>query len=215
MNMETLNAISEISDEEWQQIILDLGWYAVSVSRRLRWRTKNPIDLPRGETVDSIVSKALEKLFSGDREWHPKQDPDIKRYLMGVVDSLLNHLAESKDNTLLTRTPEPDSADAPAWESGSSERDPATDWLVPARHSPETEMLEEERTRLENRALELLIDECSDDQLLLKVLEAKMDGHDKPAEIAKAVGISIQEMYNATKRLDRKLEKVRAQIANE
>ena len=71
MKMETLNAISEISDEEWQQIILDLGWYAVSVSRRLRWRTKNPIDLPRGETVDSIVSKALEKLFSGDREWDP------------------------------------------------------------------------------------------------------------------------------------------------
>jgi hypothetical protein len=134
---------------------------------------------------------------------------------MGVVDSLLNQLAESKDNTLLTVTPEPDSADAPAWESGSSQSDPTTDWLVPARHSPETVMLEKERTRLENRALDLLIDECSDDQLLLKVLEAKIDGNDKPAEIAKAVGISIQEMYNATKRLDRKLEKVRAQIANE
>lgn len=215
MKIETLNAISEISDEQWQQIILDLGGYAVSVSRRLRWRTKNPIELPCGETVDSIVSQALEKVFSGDREWDPKQDPDIKRYLMGVVDSLLNHLAESKDNALLTPTPKPDSADAPAWERGSSQRDPTTDWLVPARHSPETVMLEKERTRLENRALELLIDECSDDQLLLKVLEAKMDGHDKPAEIAKAVGISIQEMYNATKRLDRKLEKVRAQIANE
>jgi len=215
MNMETLKTISDISDEEWQQIILDLGWYALSVSRRLRWRTQNPIDLPRGETVDSIVSKALEKVFSGDREWNPEQAPDIKRYLMGVVDSLLNQLAENKDNTLLTVTPKPDSADAVAWESGSSERDPTTDWMVPARPSPETVMLEKERIRLEDRALGLLIDECSDDQTLLKVLEAKMDGHDKPAEIAKVVGISIQEMYNATKRLDRKLEKVRGQIANE
>jgi hypothetical protein len=145
----------------------------------------------------------------------PEQNPDIKRYLMGVVDSLLNHLAESKDNTLLTVTPEPDSADAPVWESGSSQRDPTTDWLVPARHSPETVMLDKERMRLEDRALGLLIDECSDDQLLLKVLEAKMDGHGKPAEIAIAVGISIRDINNATKRLDRKLEKVRALIANE
>jgi hypothetical protein len=46
MDMETLKTIYDISHEEWQQIILDLGWYALSVSRRLRWRTQNPMDLP-------------------------------------------------------------------------------------------------------------------------------------------------------------------------
>jgi len=53
----------------------------------------------------------------------------------------------------------------------------------------------------------LLIDECGDDDILIKVLEAMMDGAEKSAEIAEATGIPIKDVYNATKRLDRKLEK--------
>jgi hypothetical protein len=42
-----------------------------------------------------------------------------------------------------------------------------------------------------------------------------MDGYEKPAEVAEAKGMSVKEVYNATKRLDRKLEKVRGRIASE
>ena len=215
MNTKALDAVSEISTEKWKDIALELGRYALSVSRKLRWRTQNPVELPGGETVDSIVSKSIEKLFSGDRHWDPDKEPDVKQYLMGVIDSLLNHLADSKENTLITVTPEPGSTDAPAWESGSPKRDPAADWLVPARPSPEALVLKQERAHLEDRALDLLIDECADDEILINVLEAMMDGHEKPAEIAKAKGMSIKEVYNATKRLDRKLENVRGRIASE
>jgi hypothetical protein len=208
-------AISRISDDEWRGIAVELERYALSVSRHLRWRTNNALELPGGETVGSIVSKAIEKLFSGDRDWDPETQPEIKDYLKGVIDSLLNHLAESQENTLTTVVPKPGSKDAPAWERGSSKRDPEADWLVPASRSPEAALLDQEQAIMEDRALELLIDECADDKILIDVLEAMMDGSETPGEISKAKGIPVKDVYNATKRLDRKLESVRKRVVGE
>jgi hypothetical protein len=212
---EAYEAVSRISDNEWREIALDLERYALSVSRNLRWRTRNPVELPGGETVTSIVSKAVEKLFSGDREWDPEKEPDIRKYLRGAIDSLLNHLAESQDNTLITVAPEPGSPDYPAWESGSRKQDPVVDWLVPPKRSPEAALLQQEQAALEDRALGLLVDECGDDPVLMAVLEAMMDGYDKPAEISKHKGIPVKDVYNTIKRLDRKLEIVRRRFAEE
>jgi hypothetical protein len=215
VNSKAYEAVSRISEDEWREIAVDLERYALSVSRTLRWRTQNALELPGGETVGSIVSKAIEKLFSGDREWDPEEGPDIRAYLRGVIDSLLNHLAESHDNILVTVVPNAQSADAPAWESGSPKRDPAVDWLVPAQRSPEAHLLRREQTALEDRALGLLLDECSDDPVLMAVLEAMMDGYDKPAEISEHKGIPVKDVYNAIKKLDRRLEIVRKRMAGE
>jgi hypothetical protein len=213
VNREAYEAVSKVSDDEWRDIALDLGRYALSVSRNLRWRTRNPAELPGGETVTSIVSKAVEKLYSGDREWDPQKEPNLRKHLQNVIDSLLNHLAECQDNTLITVQPEPGSPDFPAWQSGSQKRDPAVDWLVPPSRSPEATLLLQEREQIEDRAVEMLLDECGNDPVLLAVLEAMMDGYDKAAEISKHKGIPIKDVYNATKRLDRKLEVVRKRVA--
>jgi hypothetical protein len=215
VNSKAYDAVFKISDDEWREISIDLQRYALSVSRSLRWRTKNSVELPGGETVNSIVSEAVEKLFSGDREWDPEKDPDIRAYLRGVIDSLLNHLAESHDNTLITVAPELGSADYPAWESGSKKRDPIADWMVPPERSPEAALLQQEQAMIENRALELLMDECGNDTALMAVLEAMMDGYDKPAEISKRKGIPVKDVYNTIKKLDRKLEIVRRRLAEE
>jgi len=215
VNREAYEAISRISDDEWRNIALELERYALSVSRGLRWRTRNPVELPGGETVTAIVSKAIEKLFSGEREWDPQKEPDIRKYLRGVIDSLLNHLAESQDNTLVTVAPEPGSMNYPAWESGSQKRDPSVDWIVPPNRSPEAAVLHQEQAALEDRALELLMEECADDEVLMSVLEAMMDGYEKSAEIAEHKGIPVKDVYNAAKRMDRKLEIVRRRLAEE
>lgn len=215
MNREAYEAASRISADEWRNIALDLERYALGVSRNLRWRTRNPVELPGGETVTSIVSKAIEKLFSGEREWEPQKEPDIRKYLRGVIDSLLNHLAESQDNTLVILAPEPGSTNYPAWESGSRKRDPSVDWLVPSSRSPEVVLLQQEQAALEDRALELLIEECAEDPVLMSVLEAMMDGYEKPAEIAEDKGIPVKDVYNAAKRMERKLETVQKRLAEE
>lgn len=136
MDPKAEEALAKLSDQEWADLIVALTRYAFSVSRNLRWRTNSPLELPGGETVDSIVSKAIEKLYSGDREWHPDEQPDLNRYLQGVIDSLLNHLAEAQENVMLRGVPEPGSKEAPDWESGYSKRERAADWLVPTSSSP-------------------------------------------------------------------------------
>lgn len=213
MDAETYQALAKLSDEDWTKLVLKLGHYAASVSRRLRWRTRNSRELPGGETVESIVSKAIEKLFSGDRRWDPRAEPDLEKYLMDVIDSLLSHLVESQDNKLLTTVPETAGTDEQAeWEAGPKEPEHGSEWLARSALSPETALLESEQKSRDDRALEMLIEECSTNPVLTKVLEAMFDGHDGPAEIARATGLDRKDIYNAAKRLDRKIALVRERL---
>lgn len=220
-------ALSIMSDEEWAKLIKELGRYALSVSRRLRWRTSNPYELPGGETIDSIVSKAIKLVLTGAfeyagegdrpvpgvRRWNPQKDPDLKKYLMGVIRSVLNHLATGDENTKFRPIPEEGTADGRQWESGSCERTPDTQWLARQGRNPEELLLEEEAAALNDRALEMLVEEASDDPALTKVIRAMRDDHANPAEIAKAAGMTVGEVYSAMKRLDRKATAVRRKIS--
>jgi hypothetical protein len=38
------------------------------------------------------------------------------------------------------------------------------------------------------------------------------DGHDKPGEVATALGLPVSDVYNAMKRLDRKMMRVRQNV---
>jgi hypothetical protein len=207
LSQEARAALAQLSDDALRTLILELGRYALSVSSRLYWRTGNAVDLPRGETVDSIVSKALTKVLTGERRWNPQTAPDLQKYLMGVIDSLLNHLAQHKDNTALRAVPrQPDGSDAPL-----SPAPGATDWH-PESQDPESVLLQHEQTAYEDRILQHLLDVSQDDPLVTQIIQAMRDGHDKPGEVATALGIPVSEIYNAMKRLDRKMICVRQHI---
>ena len=215
MNPKAYAALLKVTEDEWRAMAQRLTRYSLTASRQLRWRTQNSQELPGGETVGSIVSKAIEKLYTGERNWDPEKQTNLEKYLQSVIDSLLNHLATSDENVIVIAAPESASNDAADWERGSSQRDPAADWLIPPSRSPEAVLAREQRTALEDHALELLLDECSEDPVLFAVVEAMMDGYDTPAEISGAKGLEVKDVYNAAKRLDRKLELVRERIALE
>lgn len=227
MKEDAREALSRLSGEEWAKLIKELGRYALSVSRRLRWRTGSPYELPGGETVDSVVSKAIKMVLAGAyeyagesgrpvpgvRRWNPQKDPDLKKYLMNVIRSVLNHLATGDENTKFKAVPEEGTAGRGRWESGSCERTPDTQWLARQGRNPEEILLEEEATALNDRALEMLVKEAGDDPALTKVIRAMLDGHGSPAEIAVAANMTAREVYSAMKRLDRKAAAVRRRIS--
>lgn len=64
-----------------------------------------------------------------------------------------------------------------------------------------------------NQVSDLLKQEGADDDELT-VFECWVDGITKPAEIAKDLGIDVKEVYRITKRLERRLSKIHAQVAN-
>jgi len=210
---EAREALTRMSEDELTDMILQLGRYALRESNRLRWRTGDSVELPGGETVDSIVSLALEKTLSGDRRWNPKSKPNIQEYLMDVIDSLLSHLATGKDNRLFVTA---SSAAIDSVESGrtpSSQGQMGSDWLARSGVSPEEAVSKNEEEKLHERAIELLLASSKDDPILVQVVEAMLLGNDKADRIASATGLNIKEVYNAMKRLDRKAAQVSIQIS--
>lgn len=215
---EAQELLARMSDEEIEFLILRLGRYANRESKRLDWRTGNSNELPDGETDDSIVSKAFERVLSGNRKWNPENDPDFAKYMMDVIDSLLSHLVNSKDNTMFGPPPEEGSADEAAWHGASPKHgrkyERSADWMTQTAASPEEELLQKEQTAANKRAMELLHESIKNDAELVKVVEAIKEGCDKNGEIAKQTGIDIRDVEKAKKRLNRKIAGVNEQIMN-
>jgi len=208
--------IGRMSKEEFDRLVLHLGNYALRESKRYYWRTGDSVELPGGETVESIVYLAIEKTITGERNWDSQKDPDFKKYLMDVIDSLLNHLATGKENTMLTAVPEVGSDDRKDWETGAAKRTAEADWLARQTATPEEELLEKEAAerdgQLRDRAIGALLESSKDDKELTFVIEAMLDGYDKPGEIANVTGIDIRDVYNVMKRLNRKIAVIRKQL---
>ena len=66
---------------------------------------------------------------------------------------------------------------------------------------------------IRNSISEILKIEGADDGELM-VFEYWADGITKPSEIAKDLGIAVKEVYNITKRLERRLPKIQTQVKN-
>lgn len=215
---EAQKSLAQMSVKKLENLILRLGRYAKKECNRLDWRTENSDELPGGETVDSIVSKAFERVLSGSRKWNPQTDPDLAKYLMDVIDSLLSHLAESKDNTMFRVPPDAGSTDERAWHGATRlhERgyERSADWMARTTLSPEQELIEKENSTAAKHAMELLEECIKNDAELVAIVGAIREGYDKNGEIAEHTGIAIRDVENAKKRLDRKIASVSKQITN-
>ena|SRR5262245_8728732 len=206
--------LERMSDDEQEKMILELGYYASKVRNEYQWRTKDRESLPKGETINSVVSLALEKVFAGERRWNPAQQPEFMKFMRDVIDSLINHLARSKDNALLTPAPEKGSDDEQGWHTGSEKARHNTEWLARNEVTPEQALLDKELQRQKDKAIRILLEECAADQSLTRIVGAMLEGRDQCGEIADVVGIEVKEVYNAMKRLDRKIASVSRRMAN-
>jgi len=206
--------LERMSDGELVKMILELGYYATKVRNEYHWRTKDKESLPKGETINSVVSLALEKVFSGERSWNPAQQPDFMKFMRDVIDSLINHLARSKDNAILRPVPEEGSDDERNWHAGSEKAEANTEWLARKEATPERALLEKESHGQKDKAIRFLLEECAGDQTLTRIVRAMLDGCRQCGEISDIVGIEVKEVYNAMKRLDRKIALVSRRMAN-
>jgi len=215
---EARKVLEGMSSKEFDRLVLHLGRYTQRETNRLPWRTGSAVDLPDGETVESIVYQAIEKAWAGERNWNPEQDPDFKKYLMDVIDSLVSHLFTSTDNKMFTTEPAEGSDDRRVWEGASAKHERkherGADWMARQSASPEELLIEKEEVEQRRQGIELLLAEARGDEELTYVIQAMLDGYNKAGEIAKVTGIEVRDVYNIMKRLDRKVEAVRKQLQN-
>jgi hypothetical protein len=208
--------LNNLSHDEFDLLYLKLVKYSVNVAKSKKWRTGNYLELPGGETPDSIVSSAFEKVLAGDRVWNSEKNPDFKKYMFDVIDSLLSHLATGGENKLFVNEKDDVDVLAVAEEGFVSSSIKGqyrnADWLVRKQLTPEEEAIAGEEKEFNSQVLRGIYDLIADDAELVAVVEAMRCGYEKSADIAEHTGIAVERIYNARKRLDRVAAKARKQF---
>jgi len=166
-----------LAEADWAEIGVRLTGYATWRAMNYRWRTGQVYALAAGETAEDIACHAIVKVLEGTRIWDPARGP-LLPFLFGVVDSLLSHLATSRDNALV----EP-------WQDGVSDQIA----ISPRGRATGAELIDRLRRVLERQG----------ETDLLALLGAAQEHGPKPSAIAMALGMSVRDVNNRLKRLRR------------
>jgi hypothetical protein len=217
VNRKAEEMLKQITDGQWENIISELARYARRRGCKHFYRGGRDL-LPNGDSFESLANTAIQKLYSGARDWDPDQRPDLLTHLKGIVKSLVSHSVESFDNRRLVAEPdEPESQDEQRWAERQYYEMAA--WRHSGAKDPFAILLEKERQFIADRALGLLVTECKDDRIGLGMIALVREGITKPAILAKKLGLEPKQIYAASKRLDRKFiavaEGIKQELAGE
>lgn len=204
--------LERLEAANWEHMALALTDYALFKVRRLKWRTGDKESLPKGMTAEDLACEAIEKVWSGERQWNPTESPDLLAFLKSVVDSLVSHLVLSADHLYVQRMPE--TSDGREIEELLKVADPSSDTaqdIVTVQHDPECLVIS--RMTAE-RFVGALFEEIAGDGELEGMVTALMGGAVKPKEIAKEMGIEVERVYKLRERLDRAVMRVEKRLPN-
>jgi len=216
--------LDSLSYEEQSKLLLNLTKYAKIEAKKKFWRTGNQTELPKGETAPSIVTLAFEEVLTpGDdgRNWNPETAPDFYKYMQGVIDSKLFHLSTGKDNKIFINETNrkfiANSENAKVLEVAEENFVAAkatrqfvdTEWLVRQQLSPEEELIAAERKKFYDEVLQEIYDAATGDAEVSAMIEAMDYNHNASREIAEFTGIEVDRIYNARKRLNTIVSKVK------
>lgn len=96
----TVKILQKITREQWADYYHELVIYADARCRRWRWETGNKENLPKGFSPESIAREAVARFYDGVREWNHEKYPGDNPvpFLKSVVRSLISDLGRSKSH---------------------------------------------------------------------------------------------------------------------
>lgn len=196
-----------LNAQDWDYLSVKLLRYALMKVRRLGWATgsgENP-NLPNGMSAEDLACQAITRVFEGTRSWNPDKEPDLFKFLCDVVDSLVSHLVNSEEHKERKNQVNgdflhdyPDHGDPG---DGRGGRGLVSDFQV-------AEPGHDGGASPAERFLYLAIEALSDDPDLFKVFELCYDGMDKAADIARSMGIPVDQVYRLKEKMRRRLAKL-------
>lgn len=194
--------------QDWDYLSVKLLRYALMKVQRLGWVTGsggNP-NLPKGLSAEDLACEAITRVFEGTRSWNPDKEPDLFKFLCDVVDSLVSHLVNSEEHKERKNQVNgdflhdyPDHGDPG---DGRGGRGRVSDFQV-------AEPGCDGGTSRDEKFLYLAIEALSDDRDLRRVFELCYDGVDKAADIARSMGVPVEQVYRLKEKMKRRLAKLR------
>src|ERR1700674_2122166 len=179
MRKPTIEILETLHAANWDDIIPRLVFFALQRLNTKIWLGKYCGNPPEGTDANDIVHNAIKKVLSGERMWN-KSIPLIY-FLMGIVRSDISNMARSFENRRTTRYSNIKS--------------------LPLQEDIEN-FLENDFIYERDNILKLL----EDDYLLYHIAKLIIDDDvNKPKDMSKILNVDIKEIYNARKRLRRRL----------
>lgn len=166
--------------DEWPLYFKKLSLFANHRLRQRYWRGEQSAFVPGGYEPEDIAEEAILDVVEGRRQWNPKEEPDLLRFLFGVVNSKISNLSNKTENKIERRVEED------VVESVASKSAPPT-------------------TALEDGDFILgFMEYLEDDRELSDVVDCLISGCMERAAIADRLSVSPDEITNRKKRLKRK-----------
>jgi hypothetical protein len=197
-------ALNRESPEKWVALTKRLTLFAAWLLRGRRWRGSAHGVPPDGEDAQSIAADAIGQLFAGSSDWQPKSDPytseELEFELKCIVRATVRNLERRKEN--LSVSNEPDLSRSDEETAGESFFENF------AGNTPQPDddaMRRDALLRLQKFQAEFSAFLGADDKLL-GIFKCVCAGNVKRDDQAKLLGLAPQEITNARKRLDRKLD---------
>ena len=203
MGMDKILDLLEAAD--WKDIVFGLTRYAYWKASKYTWKSGNRNHLPGGNTPEDIALGAIEKVWSGVRDWNPDKYPNLLIHLMKVVDSDLNHLFKSMEHWKSERIPDKsDDLGIKGAHDESHAQISATIHQVSIAKNPEEQLIAVEDKEYEHKVKNefyAMVKGDEDLEMLILCFEERID---KPETIAAQTGWDIQKVYNLKRKLLRK-----------
>lgn len=159
--------------QNWEEIYEMLVSYTILAMRFKKLRNIT--------NAQDVVEDAIDKIYTGVRDWDPNQEPDIRIYLKSVIDSLLDADSKKKENKITT------DIDVDLESAGTKD-------FISNTPTPEEEMIAKELD-------EMITKEIGDDFNLQLTYEAVKNGIKR--KNIEETGLSIKDYDNCIKRLRR------------
>jgi DNA-directed RNA polymerase specialized sigma24 family protein len=182
--MAPVQVLDRLQAVDWEALYPRLLAYALSKAQGLRL-VKGGGPLPDGNTPDDLVQEAIKRVSEGKRAWDPEKAPDLEGYLKGVIDSLTSAAVLAAGHRRRVSVP--------SEEIGASADEPdSLDDLIGSECAEAFKRIFAEAT--------------ADDPRLETVRMGIEDGVDR-GEIAEVLGSTVDEVYELTRKLTRRLRK--------
>lgn len=196
-----MSYINKLTEDQLAELLERLTLHATWRFQKYGWLGNSPKFEragPGGSSPQDIALGAILSVIDGTRNYDPELHPDFLKFLRSVVDSRINHLANSAELRLVRRMPttlDNESEEPIEVNFSDNQSDPAQTCMA---------------REVVNKAKAAVEVEAQKDPLVLQIFECLEAGIIKPSEMAEVLEVNVKEVNNAQKRLRRKLDRALA-----
>jgi hypothetical protein len=213
MNDEINETLRRIEEQLNEPMIQRLTLHAAMKLERRWWQGVLGGEPPGGLKPMDFVQRAVEKTVQaaeGDksgRHWNFETQPDLSRHLRSVIDSDISHLVEGWENRTFR------SEEFLNGTNSDEDSEPALSLLLAQTANPSELCAANEIEQAREKILFEFFDSLADDPQLQRLMELIFDGVGKSGEQAKKLGLTANEMYVVTRRMQRHIEQFKEKRA--